>query len=72
MPLLGKGLITPLLFKVYERLVSFRLCASMETEVVFPRHQYAYCKGLEACDALLDIECAGQAALDRGRELAVV
>ena len=44
----------------------------METEGVFHRHQYAYRKGLETCDALLDIVCAGQAALGHGRELAVV
>ena len=64
--------ITPVLSKVYERLVSSRLCAFMETEGVFPMHQYAYRKGLGTCDALLDIVCAGQAALDSGRELAVV
>ena len=64
--------ITPVLSKVYECLVSSRLCVFMETEGVFPRHQNAYLKGLGTCDALLEIVCAGQAALDSGRELAVV
>ena len=44
----------------------------MQTECVFPRHQYAYRKGLGTCDAMLDIVCSAQAALDRGRELAGV
>ena len=47
--------IMPVLSKVYERLVSSRMCAFMETERVFPRHQYAYRKGLGTFDALLDI-----------------
>ena len=47
--------ITPVLPKVYKRLVSSRLCAFMETDGVFPKHQYAYRKGLGTCDALLDI-----------------
>ena len=64
--------ITPVLSKVYERLISSRLCAVMQTEGVFPRNQYAYRKVLGTCDALLFIVCAGQAAFDRGRELAVV
>ena len=38
----------------------------------FTRHQYSYCKGPGTRDALLDIVCAGQAALNRERELAVV
>ena len=47
--------ITPVQSKVYERLVSCRLCAFLETECVFPRHQYANRKGLRTYDALLDI-----------------
>ena len=57
----------PFLSKVYERLVSSRLCAFMET-----RHQYAYRKGRGTCNALLVIVCEGQVALDRGKELAVL
>ena len=64
--------IKPFLSKVYERLVSSRLCAFMETEGVFPRHHYAYRMGMGTYDALLDIVCAGKGALDRGRELSAV
>ena len=39
---------------------------------MFPDHKYAFRKGLGTCDAMLDIVCVGQAALDRGRELAVL
>ena len=62
----------PVLSKVYQRLFSSRLCDFMETEGDFPRHQYAYRKGLGPCDSLLYINCAGQAALHSVRELAVV
>ena len=62
----------PFLSKVYERMVSSRLSAFMETEGVSPRLQYAFRKGLGNCDALLCIVYAGQAALDHGRELTVV
>ena len=44
----------------------------MEEEGVFPRHQYAYRKGLGTYDAMLDIVCVGQAALDREKEIVVV
>ena len=76
MPILLSGVrpisSTIVLSKVYERLVSSRLCAFTETEGVFPRYQFAYRKRLETCDALLDIAFAGQPALERERELAVV
>ena len=39
---------------------------------VLSSHQYSYRKSLGTCDALLDIVCAGQMELDRGRELALV
>ena len=64
--------ITPDLSKVNERLVLSRLCAFMETEDIFPRHQFAYRKELGVCDALSNIVFSGQVSLDRGRELAVV
>ena len=50
----------------YERLVSSRFCAFMESEGVFLRHQCAYRKGLGTCDALLDMYCAVKAAMNRG------
>ena len=47
--------ISPVLSKVYQRLVYYRLCAFMGTECVFPRYKCANRKRLEICDALLDI-----------------
>ena len=64
--------ITRVLSKDYECLVSSRFYPYIETEGVFPRQQYAYCQGLGTCHAILDIFCAGQAAFDTGRVLAVV
>ena len=58
--------------KVFELLISERLWIFMERSSVFSEHQYSYCKGLGTCDALLDIVCAGQAALDRGFQLALI
>ena len=39
--------ITTVRFWVYELLVSFRQCAFIVTEGVFPRHQYTYLKDWE-------------------------
>ena len=64
--------ITPVLSKVYERLISSRLASFMESSNLFPPHQYSYRKGLGTCDALLDVVCAGQDVLDGGGELALV
>ena len=62
---------TPVLSKVYEWVVSSRLCAFMKTDV-FPMHQHDYRKGLGTCDVMLNMVCAVQAALDRSRESAAV
>ena len=64
--------LTPILSKIYERLISTRLCCFMERSGLFPSHQYAYRKGVGTCDALLDIVCACQRELDSGRKLALV
>ena len=56
--------ITPVTLKTYERLISSRLCVFMESEGDFPRHQYTFRKGLESCDAMLEIVCAGQETLE--------
>lgn len=64
--------ITPVLSKVYESLVSDRLNRFMEKENLFPQHQYAYRKCLGTCDALLDICCSCQSALDAGSESIVL
>ena len=44
--------ITPILSKVYERLVSVRLGRFMECKGVLPATQFAYRRGLGTCDAL--------------------
>ena len=45
--------LTPILSKVFERLVSVRLGRFMECRGVFPTTQFAYRKGLGICDAIL-------------------
>ena len=45
--------LTPILSKVFERLVSVRLGRFMEGRGVLPTTQFAYRKGLGTCDALL-------------------
>ena len=64
--------ITPVLSKVFERLIALRFCRFLERSGVLPSYQYSYRKRLGTCDALLDIVCAGQLELDRGGELALV
>jgi len=64
--------ITPVLSKVFERLISSRFGCFLERSGVLPSHQYSYRKNLGTCDALLDIVCSGQRALDMGGELALV
>ena len=64
--------ITPVLLKVFERLIALRFGRFLERSGVLPSHQYSYRKRLGTCDALLDIVCAGQLELDRGGELALV
>jgi hypothetical protein len=64
--------ITPVLSKVFESLISGRLRRFMEAESLFPPHQYAYRQCLGTCDAMLDICCGCQSALDRGEESIVV
>ena len=64
--------ITPVLSKVFERLISLRFGRFLKRSGVLSSHQYSYRKSLGTCDALLDIVCAGQLELDRGGELALV
>ena len=64
--------ITPVLSKVFERLIALRFGRFLERSGVLPSHQYSYGKRLGTCDALLDIVCAGQLELDKGGELALV
>ena len=64
--------ITPVLLKVFERLITLRFGRFLERSGVLSSHQYSYRKGLGTCEALLDIVCAGQLELDRGGELALI
>ena len=64
--------ITPVLSKVFERLVSVRIGRYMESSGVFPATQFAYRKGLGSCDALLCVSHKLQSALDRGMETRLV
>ena len=64
--------ITPLLSKIFERLVAVRLGRFMEHNRVFPATQFAYRKGLGACDALLCVTHKLQSALDKGMEARLV
>ena len=64
--------ITPLLSKIFERLVAVRLGQFMEHNRVFPATQFAYRQRLGACDALLCVTHRLQSALDRGMEARLV
>ena len=64
--------ITPLLSKIFERLVAVRLGWFMEHNRVFPATQFAYRKGLGTCDALLCVTHKLQSALDKGMEARLV
>ena len=64
--------LTPLLSKVFERLVSVRLGRFMECRGVLPTTQFAYRKGLGTCDALLCVAHTLQSALEMGQEARIV
>ena len=64
--------ITPVLSKVFERLISLGFGRFLERSGVRPSHQYSYRENLGTCVALLDIVCAGQIELDRGGEVVLV
>ena len=64
--------LTPVLSKIFEKLVAARLGEFFEREQCLPPRQYAYRKGLGTCDALLDICHSGQVSLEMGNELRIV
>ena len=64
--------ITPLLSKVYEKLLSSRLGRFFESGNVLPSNQFAYRKNLGTTDALLSISHILQEALECGHEARVV
>ena len=56
--------LTPILSKVFERLVSVRLGRFMEGRGVLLTTQFAYRKGLGTCDAILCVAHSLQSALE--------
>ena len=64
--------ITPVLSKVFERLLAKRLNNFAEKRNLFPNLQFGFCKGLGTCDALLTIINFVQKALDSGCEVHMV
>jgi len=64
--------ITPVLSKVYEKLVAARLARYFEDSGLLPASQYGFRKGLGTCDALLHISHVVQTALDSGSEARIV
>ena len=61
--------ITPVLSKVFERLLAKRLSTYAESNNFFPNLQFGFRKGLGACDALLTTSNVVQKALDSGHEV---
>ena len=64
--------ITPLLSKVYEKLVASNLGRFFESAGVLPNYQYGFRKGLGTTDALLHVSHTFQRALDGGCEAKLV
>ena len=64
--------ITPILSKLFERLLAKRLNAYAESNNLFPSQQFGFRKGLGACDAVLTISDRVQKALDSGSEARLV
>ena len=64
--------ITPVLSKVFERLVAVHLGRFMEHCGVLPTTQFAYRKGLGTCDAVLCVSHTLQCALESGQEARIV
>ena len=64
--------ITPILSKVFERLLAKRLNEFAESNNLFPDQQFGFRKGLGACDAVLTISDKVQKALDSGSEARMV
>ena len=64
--------ITPVLSKVFERLLAKRLALFAEKNSLLPTHQFGFRKGLGTCDALLTISDSVQKALDSGMEARII
>jgi hypothetical protein len=64
--------ITPILSKVYEKLLSHKLASYCESRGLFPARQFSYRKGLGCVDALLSVSHVMQSSLDTGAECRLV
>ena len=64
--------ITPILSKIFERLLAKCLNAFAEVNNLFPNQQFGFREGLGACDAVLTISDRVQRALDSGFEARIV
>ena len=64
--------ITPVLSKVYEKVISCRMISHLIQEGVFPGCQFAYKSGRGTCDLLLTLDHVLQSSLDRAAEVRVV
>ena len=64
--------LTPILSKVFERLVSVRLGRFMEYRGMLPTTQFAYRKDLGTCDVLLCVVHTLQSALEMVQEDSIV
>ena len=60
--------ITPVLSKVFEKIVSGKLSHFLERNSMLLLSQFSYRRGLGTCDALLTLSHTLQVALDRGME----
>ena len=64
--------ITPVISKVFEKLIASRLSKYLESSGLVSSQQFAYRKGLGTCDALLTVNDICQKALDAGQEVRLV
>lgn len=64
--------ITPVLSKVFEKVIAFKLTSHMIREGLFPDCQFAYRSGRGTCDLLVTLDHVIQSSLDRGAEARVV
>ena len=64
--------ITPILSKIFERLLSRRLYRFLDDSGLLPRNQYGFRKGLSTSDALVKLVHGAQLSLDRGHESRLV
>ena len=64
--------ITPVLSKIFERLLAKRLTRFIDVNKLLPPHQFGFRKGLSTSDALLLLTHSVQASLDAGSECRLV